>query len=118
MSIINLSPRNPNNCSVLFDPVTDMAHSCRYYDGIPRHLDKHTVDDQLILLASALTTYANPGCSDLQIMLVASLLSTSHSPHDPSSKFLSLINLTRAAIGTAYLHGYPFREGWHRKQDS
>jgi predicted HAD superfamily Cof-like phosphohydrolase len=37
---------------------------------------------------------------------------------DPEKQFDSLIDITYVAIGTSYMHGYDFDEGWDRVHDA
>lgn len=37
---------------------------------------------------------------------------------DPAKAFDALIDLVYVAVGTAYLHGFPFAEGWYRVQQA
>jgi predicted HAD superfamily Cof-like phosphohydrolase len=71
------------------------------YQGAPRFLDEDTQEHRILTLDEELREYAEA--------IVAK---------DLEKQFDALIDLVYFALGTAHLHGFPFREGWVRVHDA
>ncbi len=85
-----------------FDPVRDIVEFhekfMARYDGPPRDLPTDLQDFRLGFLEEELTEYEEEGVEK----------------GDREKQFDALIDLVYVAIGTAYLNGFDFREGWRR----
>lgn len=89
------------------------------YEGPPRHLDPLTLGHfRTKFMAEELAEYVSPHPSmhDEFIFRMEKMLSAMHGlePQSLEKQFDALIDLCYVAIGTAYLQGFDFNEGWRR----
>jgi predicted HAD superfamily Cof-like phosphohydrolase len=136
MQVLSNKYTNPNNRAdnsavQLFDPVGDIADFHNKfgfsYDGPPRLFeDEELARFRLIFMVEELGEYANISKAQrqtIQSVMWEQLKSEIYTNWDASKEdipaiairqFDALIDLVYVALGTAYLQGFDFREGWRR----
>lgn len=95
------------------------------YDGPPRDLSQELLQFRTKFMVEELIEYAFPGvaapfneAAHEEVMRFFNAVSPLV-PDDTAAlakRFDALIDLGYVALGTAYLHGFPFNEGWRRVQ--
>lgn len=100
-----------------FDPCRDIEefhqHFGLRYDGSPRFLPKEMGMFRTIFMAEELVEYVADKPEVLKSLIQSALVT--HDQHPPLEKqFDALIDLVYVALGTSYLHGFDFKEGWNR----
>jgi predicted HAD superfamily Cof-like phosphohydrolase len=100
--------------ALISSPTRDIAdfhdkHDIAYIDG-PRHLPAHLRDFRIRFLAEELCEYA--GVPDVTKRLIQSALHEGMTEPLLEDQFDALIDLVYVALGTSYLHGFPFDNGW------
>jgi predicted HAD superfamily Cof-like phosphohydrolase len=95
------------------------------YDGPPRDLSPDLLQFRTKFMVEELMEYAFPGMEppfNEQAREEVMRFFNAVSPLIPddtaalAKRFDALIDLAYVALGTAYLHGFPFNEGWRRVQ--
>jgi hypothetical protein len=89
------------------------------YSGPPRHLDPSTLGHfRTKFMAEELGEYVTPlkSSQDEFIFRMEQMLLRQHglTPQSLEKQFDALIDLVYVAVGTAYLQGFDFNEGWRR----
>ena len=99
------SATSPKSTASTFDPVSDMAEFHEKfgltYRGRPRPLPEEMGDFREEFMCEELSEYA-----------------LAKVDNNLEKQFDALIDLVYVALGTAYLHGFDFKEGWRRVHEA
>jgi len=82
------------------------------YQGKPRRIPEDIFKFRLRFMAEELCEYA--GVPEVTKQLIQSALENEATPIALTDQFDALIDLVYVALGTSYLHGFPFQAGWSR----
>lgn len=88
------------------------------YDGKPRFLPNDLFEFRLRFMQEELKEYTEAHETGLIELSGVSLFpdNPTHLVRKLEESFDALVDLAYVALGTAYLHGFPFDEGWRRVQ--
>jgi predicted HAD superfamily Cof-like phosphohydrolase len=99
-----------------FDPIGDIkAFHEKFgleYNGPPRQIEEGLAKFRAKFMGEEVCEY----CSDNEDLNreITLLLGLNHQPQLLEKHFDALIDLVYVALGTSYLHGFDFAEGWRR----